>query len=210
MNHDNRFNVLNPIDGPFGKYTDFGADIPLSNTISVKYAEYGTELHKYIWNHENIATIPAHMVVRIHSLLISRKRSQDHIHAHYLLLPLRISFYKFGKTRRGQSMSTGGRLNMETWAVLDTKNGIVQIDIWHLMTSGSKLLSRFISQVVIGSVSIQSRIHIRHNSVRDAIFLLDWSSRTALRSHSLHCPDWNITWNQIRHSSFPDARNSIS
>ena len=32
--------VLNPIDGPFSNYTNFRADLPLTSTTCIKYAEF--------------------------------------------------------------------------------------------------------------------------------------------------------------------------
>ena len=48
MNPDSKFNVLNAIDGPFSNYTDLEQTSLSSAPFRVKYAEYGTELHKYI------------------------------------------------------------------------------------------------------------------------------------------------------------------
>ena len=48
MNPDSRFNVLNVIDGLFSNYTDLEQTSLLLAPFCVKYAEYGTELSKYI------------------------------------------------------------------------------------------------------------------------------------------------------------------
>ena len=48
MNPDSRFNVLNAIDGPISNYTDLEQTSLSSAPFCVEYAEYGTELHKYI------------------------------------------------------------------------------------------------------------------------------------------------------------------